>query len=43
MPKDKLIDIGLAGRKSVETRFEPTAYMKELESLYTHELNKAGR
>jgi len=43
MPKDKLIDIGLAGRKSVETRFEPAAYMKELESLYIHELDKVKR
>lgn len=43
MPKDKLIDIGLAGRKSVETRFEPIAYMKELESLYIQELNKVKR
>lgn len=43
MPEDKLIDIGLAGRKSVETRFEPAAYMKELESLYIHELDKVKR
>lgn len=43
MSEDKLVDIGLAGRKSIETRFEPAAYMKELESLYINELNKAKR
>lgn len=43
MPRGKLIDIGLAGRKSVEIRFEPAAYMEELESLYTQELNKVKR
>lgn len=43
MPEEKLIDVGLAGRKSVETRFEPAAYMKELESLYIHELDKVKR
>tara|TARA_R110002073_G_scaffold192387_1_gene351180 strand:+ start:24988 stop:26100 length:1113 start_codon:yes stop_codon:yes gene_type:complete len=43
MPEDKLINIGLAGRKSVETRFEPAAYMKELEALYIHQLNKVKR
>lgn len=42
MPEDKLFDIGLAGRKSIETRFEPAAYMKELELLYIQELNKVN-
>lgn len=43
MPEDTLIDIGLAGRRSIETRFEPAVYMKELESLYINELNKVKR
>ena len=43
MPEDALIDIGLAGRRSIETRFEPAVYMKELESLYINELNKVKR
>ena len=40
IPEDTLIDIGLAGRKSIETRFEPAVYMKELDLLYINELNK---
>ena len=43
MPEDMLIDIGFAGRLSIETRFEPAVYMKEIESLYINELNKVKR
>lgn len=40
MTEEQLFDLGLRGYKSVETRFEPAAYMAELELLYTRELHK---
>lgn len=40
MPEEQLLEIGIRGHKSVETRFEPTAYMDKLESLYEQELRK---
>lgn len=43
MPEEQLFDVGLQGYQSVETRFEPAAYMLELESLYTRELQKVRR
>lgn len=43
MPEEQLFDVGLRGYQSVETRFEPAAYMLELESLYTRELQKVRR
>ena len=42
MTDEQLFDIGLQGYKSVEKRFEPSAYMAELESLYIRELHKVN-
>lgn len=42
MTEEHLFDIGLQGHKSVETRFESSAYMVELQSLYTSVLQKVN-
>lgn len=38
--QEELNSIAIAGRNSVATRFEPSAYMKQLEALYKLELGK---